>query len=85
MKKMKSLLNKIKGFRYYDLLFYLFLTAVGICMIVFPSAAIHIASVLCGILLCIFALYRFLLLFTTKERSLYFLILFFLFLLYSNN
>lgn len=76
MKILTTFLNKIKRFRYYDLLFSLLLTAIGACMIFFPSASIFIASVLCGILLCVFALYRFLLLFTTRERSLYFFVLF---------
>ena len=81
MKKMKALLNKINVFPYYDLLFSLFFVLVGICMIVFPSTTIYIASVLCGILLLAFALQRFLLLFSTRERSVYFLILFFINLL----
>lgn len=73
---MKTLLNKIKNFPYYELLFSLFLVVIGICMIVFPSLTIHIASVLCGALLLAFTIHRFLLLFSTRERSLYFLILF---------
>lgn len=76
MNKLTSLLNKITSFRYYDLLFSLFLSVIGICMIVFPSTVIHIISVLCGVLLCAFALHRFLLLFTARARSVYFLVLF---------
>lgn len=78
---MKTILNKIKSLLYYDLIFSLLLVAIGLCMILFPSAAIRIASVLCGLLLCAFAIYRFFLLFTVRERSLYFLILFFINLL----
>lgn len=73
---MKTILNKIKNLLHYDLVFSLLLVVIGLCMILFPSAAIRIASVLCGLLLCAFAIYRFFLLFTARERSLYFLILF---------
>ena len=81
---MQTLLNKIKSFRYSEVLFGGCVLLIGILTVLFPNTALRLIGIGLGILLLIIGSSRMISLFSTKEQGMFFTLrfignLFFLF------
>jgi uncharacterized membrane protein HdeD (DUF308 family) len=81
---MQTLLNKIKSFRYAEVIFGVCIFLIGLLTIFFPQTAIRIIGLGLGILLLIIGASRMVTLFSTKDEGMFFTLrfignLFFLF------
>ena len=73
---MLTLLNKIRSFRHFDIVFSLCVILVGLMTILFPGVAVYILSIGLGILLFCFGIEGMVQLFAHRESDLYFFIRF---------